>query len=79
MPHQYDYGQQKIPPGDFVLRFGKFKGKRLRDVEDLACLDHYLKWDDLREEARDAISAWLKLPQNRDELEEQLLRRNNSR
>ena len=72
MNHRYDYGQEKKTPGDYVIRFGMHKGKRLRDIRDLTVLDHYLRWDQLRADARDAIVKWLAIPVNRRDLELQL-------
>lgn len=72
--YPYDYGKTKPLPGDFILKFGKYKGKQLREVRDLRTLDHYLKWDQLRQDARDAIHAWLSIPTNAYELEQQLSR-----
>ena len=72
MSRPYDYGQAKQTPGDFIIPFGKYKGQQLRNIKDLKTLDHYLKWDQLRDNAREAISAWLRIPTNRRDLELQL-------
>lgn len=66
-------------PGEFIVPFGKFKGTKLRDVEDLTYLDWMLSLENLREGTRAAIMTWLKLPANARDLELQLERKQRSR
>jgi len=70
--NQDRYGSSQQTPGDYVLRLGKFKGAKLRDIGDLTYLDWLLGQNWIREDLKKALQQWLNIPTNRRELEEQL-------
>ena len=54
---------------DFVMPFGKYKGQKLEDINDLLYLDYVLGFDDLFENTRKHIAGYLADPPTARELD----------
>lgn len=69
MMRDFERERRAMPePGDYILRFGKHKGCKLRDVPT-GYLDWMLGLDDLRADTREAIESYLKTQSEYDAMD----------